>query len=265
MNQSVQNLFDLSGKVAVITGGSGWLGSAMSQALAEAGAHVVILDINNDAITTLIDSFKKEKLAVTGMCIDVMQDKPLRAAIDKIATDWDRLDILINCAYAGPTPLLDDVQFEDIDKGLHNGPSAYCIAAQQAAKHMRVVGRGSIINIGSMYGMVTGYPDVYEGLTSPSSIVYQAGKAAIIHMTRYMAVYWAKDNIRVNCISPGPFLQRDTPERMPEFARRIAEKVPMQRYGKTYEIKGAAVFLASAASSFMTGQNIVIDGGWTSW
>ncbi|MDD4872446.1 MAG: SDR family oxidoreductase [Kiritimatiellae bacterium] len=265
MNQNIHDLFNLSGKVAVITGGSGWLGSAMSQALAEAGAHVVILDINNDAITTLIDSFKKEKLSVTGMCIDVMQDKPLRASIDKVAADLDRLDILINCAYAGPIPLLDDVRFEDIDKGLHNGPGAYCIAAQQAAKHMRVVGGGSIINIGSMYGMVTGYPDVYEGLTSPSSIVYQAGKAAIIHMTRYMAVYWAKDNIRVNCISPGPFLQRDIPERMPEFARRIAEKVPMRRYGQSYEMKGVVVFLASAASSFMTGQNIVIDGGWTSW
>jgi len=189
----------------------------------------------------------------------------LRAAIDKVAADWGRLDILINCAYAGPVPLLDDVQFEDIDKGLHNGPGAYCIAAQQAAKHMRGVGGGSIINIGSMYGMVTGYPDVYEGLTSPSSIVYQAGKAAIIHMTRYMAVYWAKDNIRVNCISPGPFLQGNIPERMPEFARRIAEKVPLGRYGKSYEIKGAVVFLASAASSYMTGQNIVVDGGWTSW
>ena len=265
MGSKNSNLFDLSNRVAIVTGGAGWLGSAIVESLAQAGAYVVIVDVKQDAIDAALASLTQQGLAVCGICSDVMQDAPLRACIDKVAADHKRLDIIVNCAYVGPVPKLDDVQFEDIDKGLHNGPSAYCIAAQQAAKHIRNTGGGSIINIGSMYGMVTGYPDVYEGIASPSSIVYQAGKAAIIHMTRYMAVYWAKDNIRVNCISPGPFLQGDIPQRMPEFARRVSAKVPMGRYGRPDEIKGAAVFLASDASSFMTGQNIVIDGGWTVW
>ena len=139
------------------------------------------------------------------------------------------------------------------------------IAAQQAAIHMRKVGGGSIINIGSMYGIVSHYPDVYENISKPLDVTYTAGKAAIIHMTRHMAVYWAKNNIRVNCISPGPFLQGDAPQRMPELVERISRKVPMGRFGQPWELKGATAFLASEASSFMTGHNIVIDGGWTIW
>ena len=116
-----------------------------------------------------------------------------------------------------------------------------------------------------MYGLVTGYPEVYEGLTSPNSIVYQAGKAAIIHMTHYMAVYWARDRIRVNCITPGAFPNKSAQEKMPELMRRLEAKTPMARIGQPWELKGAAVFLASQASSYMTGQNLIVDGGWTLW
>ena len=259
------DIFSLSGRTALVTGGGGWLGSAISEGLAQAGAQIAVVDFNEDCLNETVKRLCSCGLLAIGIKADVMQESELKKCIDNVASNMGHLDVLVNCAYIGPNPELDEVTFADFDKGFHNGSSAYGVAAQIAAKHMRKSGGGSIINIGSMYGMVTGYPEVYEGLTKPSSIVYQASKAAVIHMTKYMAVYWAKDNIRVNCISPGPFLQRDIPEKMPEFAKRISQKVPMGRFGHAHEIKGAAIFLASEASSFVTGQNIVVDGGWTIW
>jgi len=265
MNKRINKLFDLTGKVAIVTGGAGWLGTAISQALAEAGATVAIIDCNAVALNKLVAGFNKDNLKAIGIVADCFEDKLLRDSFDKIVSDCGRLDILVNCAYSGPVPEVDKAAFEDYDKALHNGPAAYGIAAQQAAKCMRKSGGGVIINIGSIYAMVTGYPEVYENITSPNSIVYQAGKAAIIQMTRHMAVYWAKDNIRVNCISPGTFPSDLTQKQIPELVRRLESKVPMGRIGRPWELKGTVVFLASDASSYVTGQNIVVDGGWTAW
>lgn len=265
MNTHIKELFNLSEKVAIVTGGAGWLGSAISEALAEAGATVAIVDNNAGNVKMITEKFENQGLKIFGIVADVMQDKPLRQCIDRVVSDNGRLDILVNCAFSGPAPELDMVSYTDFDEGFHKAPGAYGIASQQAVIHMRKNGGGVIINLGSMYGLVTGYPEVYEGVTMPSSIVYQAGKAAIIHMTRYMAVYWAKDNIRVNCMSPGPFPPPFTENKMIEFTHRLENKSPMRRMGKPWEMKGAAVFLASDASSYVTGQNIIVDGGWTVW
>jgi len=265
MNPHVKELFDLTDRVALVTGGAGWLGTAVSEALAQAGAAVGFIDNNAEAVDKTVGSFRNDDLEVFGVIADVMQEESLRNCIDKVAAERSKIDILVNCAYTGPVPELDEATLDDYDKGFHNGPSAYGVAAQQAAKHMRAAGGGTIINFGSMYGMVTGYPEVYKGLTKPSSIVYQASKAAIIHMTRYMAVYWANDNIRVNCLTPGAFPNESVQKQNPEFVRRLSHKTPMNRIGEPYELKGAALFLASDASSYVTGQNIVIDGGWTIW
>ena len=265
MQTDCNELFNLHGRVAVVTGGAGWLGSAISEGLAQAGAKVAIIDFNQEYLDKTVGELKQSGLEVMGYKADVMREVELPKCIDDVTSDLGRLDVFVNCAYVGPSPEIDEATFADFDKAFHNGASSYGIAAQTAVRHMRKIGGGKIINIGSMYGMVTGYPEVYAGVTKPNPITYQAAKAAVIHMTKYMAVYWAKDNIRVNCISPGPFLQRDMPEKLPEFARRISEKVPMGRFGQAHEIKGTAVFLASEASSFITGQNIVIDGGWTIW
>ena len=265
MNTHTKELFNLSQKVAIVTGGAGWLGSAISEALAEAGATVAIVDNNADNVKNITEKLKNQGLKIFGVVADVMQDKPLRECIDKVVSDNGRLDIQVNCAYSCPVPELDKASYKDFDEGFHSAPSAYGIASQQAVIHMRKTGGGTIINLGSMYGLVTGYPEVYEGITSPNSIVYQAGKAAIIHMTRYMAVYWAKDNIRVNCLSPGPFPPPSTDKKIIKLTQRLEKKSPMRRMGKPWELKGAAVFLASGASSYVTGQNIIVDGGWTLW
>lgn len=269
MNPHVKELFDITGKVAIITGGAGWLGSAMSESLAQAGAKVVIVDYNGEAVDSVTSQFKKANLDVSGVVVDATQDKPIRECIDKVAADSGRLDILVNCIINPAPAELDEFTCEDLEKGYRNS-IGYSIAAQQAATHMRKNGGGSIIHIGSMYGMVTSYPEVYEGLMSPASVTYSADKAAVIHITHFMAIYWAKHKIRVNCISPGPFpnpqkgMYVNNPK-MAEFLKRLKQKTPLGRTGLPWELKGAVLFLASDASSYVTGQNIVVDGGWTVW
>ena len=119
-----------------------------------------------------------------------------------------------------------------------------------------------MILLGSMYGQVGSYPDAYEGVCAPSSVAYHALKGGVIHLARHLAVYWAPNGVRVNCLSPGPFPSPKAPAAMVE---RLKTKSPMKRMGEPSELKGAIVFLASDASSYMTGQNLVIDGGWTAW
>src|SRR5690606_27158224 len=115
---------------------------------------------------------------------------------------------------------------------------------------------------GSMYGQVGSYPEAYEGLGPASPVAYHALKGGILHLGRHLAVYWAPDNIRVNCLSPGPFPSPAVPEELPQ---RLSAKSPMGRMGQPHELKGALVFLASDAASYVTGHNLVVDGGWTAW
>jgi NAD(P)-dependent dehydrogenase (short-subunit alcohol dehydrogenase family) len=116
--------------------------------------------------------------------------------------------------------------------------------------------------IGSMYGVVGSYPEAYEGVVPASPVAYHALKGGIVHMTRHLGVYWAKDGVRVNCLSPGPF---PGPAANATMVERLTTKSPMGRMGRPEELKGALVFLASEASSYVTGQNLLVDGGWTAW
>ena len=141
--------------------------------------------------------------------------------------------------------------------------TGYFLLARLLRNH--AVGRGapaSVIMLGSMYGQVASYPDAYEGICNASPVAYHALKGGIIHMTRHLAAYWARDRVRVNCLSPGPF---PSEKANPAMVERLCTKLPMKRMGLPSELKGAIVFLAGDASSFMTGQNLTIDGGWTAW
>ena len=141
--------------------------------------------------------------------------------------------------------------------------TGYFLLARLLRDH--VVQRGapaSIIMLGSMYGVVGSYPDAYEGVCPASPVHYHTLKGGIIHMTRHLAVYWARDNVRVNCLSPGPFPSEKAPTDMVE---RLCTKSPMQRMGLPHELKGPLLLLAGDAGSYITGQNLIVDGGWTAW
>jgi gluconate 5-dehydrogenase len=263
-NHAVSELFDLSGRVALITGASGYLGSAMASALAEAGATVACASRHQARADTAANKLPtgpgQEHF---GVVLDQLDEGSINLGFQAVIERSGTVDVVVNNGQHGPANDLTDVTTEQFKAQLANA-AGYFHLSRLARDH--VVQRGgaaSIIMIGSMYGMVGSYPDVYDGVCSASPVAYHALKGGVIHMTRHLAVYWAKDQVRVNCLSPGAF---PNPTKVPGgLVDRLTPKCPMGRMGQPHELKGAVVFLASDASSYMTGQNVVIDGGWTAW
>jgi gluconate 5-dehydrogenase len=259
----VTKLLDLTGRHVLITGATGYLGSAFARALAEAGATVVTssrdLARAEAAAAELPSPGGAKHLAVQ---LDHMDEDSLRQGFADAVEKADGLDVLVNNGHDPLGADWTDVTGEQFSRQLANA-TGYFLLARLMRDH--AVERGttaSIVMLGSMYGLVASYPEAYEGVGPASPVAYHALKGGIIHMTRHLAVYWARDGVRVNCLSPGPF----PPERVPrEMVERLCEHSPMKRMGQPRELGGALVFLASDASSYMTGQNMVIDGGWTAW
>lgn len=259
----VSDLFDLSGRTALVTGGTGWLGSAMCEALAEAGANVVVSSRFADRAKAGAATLPVVGDAVhRGVSLDHMDSDALEKGFGDAVDAAGAVDILVNNGLEFQVHDLTDVTFEEFARHQANN-AGYFVLARLLRDH--VVGRGgsgSVINIGSMYGQVASYPDAYEGVCAASPVAYHALKGGTIHMTRHLAAYWAGDNVRVNCLSPGAFPGEAAGREMVE---RLCQKNPMKRMGQPWELKGAIVFLAAESSSYMTGQNLTIDGGWTAW
>lgn len=259
---SLAELFSLEGRVALVTGGGGYLGRAMSEALAELGARVVVASRNAAHCRKVAEELGEGHLALR---LDIASADSVREVVAEVIERTGRVDVLVNNAYSGPLKRIDDTTEDDFAESLRNGVTSYFVAAQACWRFMREHGGGSIINIASMYGMVGSYPDAYEGTTGCSPPNYHATKGAVIHLTRHLAVYWAPDGVRVNCLSPGPFPHPSTEETIPEMVRRLKTKSPMGRMGRRWEVKGAVALLATDAGSYITGHNLVVDGGWTAW
>ncbi|AMV20868.1 SDR family oxidoreductase [Planctomyces sp. SH-PL14] len=261
--RTIPQLFDLTGRVVLLTGGCGHLGGAMCRALAEAGAHVVLTSREADKAQAFAETLPvRGEQRHHGIALDHMDPASIDAGFEAARACHGRIDILVNNAH---DPLGLDwtkVTPEAFTRHLANATGYFALS-----RHLRdhAVARGrpaSIVLLGSMYGLVASYPETYEGICGASPVAYHALKGGIVHMTRHLAVYWAKDHVRVNCLSPGPFPSEKAPA---ELVTRLRDKSPMGRMGTPEELKGAVVFLASDASSYLTGQNLVIDGGWTSW
>jgi gluconate 5-dehydrogenase len=259
----VTDLLSLRGKTALITGATGHLGSAMAAALAEAGASVVVssrtLESAEAAAAVLPRVGGTTHHAVA---IDHMDEASINAGFAAGVSKAGRIDVLVN---NGHEPLGADwttVTAEQFNRQLANA-TGYFVLARLLREHAASrTAPASVVMIGSMYGVVGSYPDAYDGIAAASPVAYHALKGGIVQMTRHLAVYWAQDNVRVNCLSPGPF---PSEKAAPALVERLTQKSPMRRMGRPEELKGAVVFLASEASSYMTGQNLVIDGGWTAW
>lgn len=264
MNKSLKELFDLSGKVAVVTGGAGFLGEAVCEGLAEAGASVAIVSANSKKCQNLAERLARDYGVKTwGGQMDIAKSASVKKCFTEIASELSHVDILVNNAHFCSSGRLEEMTEEDWQKGIDGTINGVFRCTQGVLPYFTT--SGVIINIASMYGLVSPDPRIYKGdqnLENPPN--YGAGKAAIIQFTRYAACCLASRQIRVNSISPGPFPNEEVLAN-PEFIARLKDKVPLGRVGTPHEMKGSVVFLASDASSYVTGANIVVDGGWTAW
>jgi len=258
---TIHELFDLTGRVALVTGAAGHLGASMARALAEAGAGVVISSRDASRAEQAAKSLSgpAEHHAVV---IDHMDETSIETGFDRAVELADKIDILVN---NGHEPLNEDwstVTAEQFTRQLANATGYFLLARKLHDHAVERTAPAAVVMIGSMYGVVGSYPDAYKSIGPASPVSYHALKGGILHMTRHLAVYWAKDRVRVNCLSPGPF---PSPHASPELVKRLNAKSPMHRIGLPHELKGALLLLAGDAGSYITGQNLLVDGGWTAW
>jgi NAD(P)-dependent dehydrogenase (short-subunit alcohol dehydrogenase family) len=260
---TIQELFSLRGKVALVTGGSGHLGSALARALAEAGASVILSSRDEGRARASIQALPKSDDAEHfPLVLDHMQPETLPAAFERALQLAGKIDVLLNNGHEALGADWTSVTTEQFTHHLANATGYFELARLVRNQAVSTNQPASIIMLGSMYGAVGSYPDAYDGVCNASPVAYHTLKGGVVHMTRHLAVYWAADRVRVNCLSPGPFPRDTAPAAMVE---RLIQKSPMKRMGQPHELKGAVVFLASDASSYVTGQNLLVDGGWTAW
>ena len=266
---SQRALFRLDGKVAIVTGAAGHLGRAIATGLAEAGAHVRLIGRTEPAIAALAAELGSRGLAGDAETCDVTKADQIAALIRRTGERWGRLDILVNNAHAGRAGVMADSKASDYLGAMEIAVAAAAELVNAGCHLLREAavknGDAAVINISSMYGMVSPDPRVYGTSKMNNPPHYGAAKAALLQYTRYAACHLAPDGIRVNAISPGPFPPEAVCERDPVFCGKLIDKVPLGRLGKPDDLKGAAVFLASPAARFVTGANLPVDGGWTAW
>lgn len=260
---AVQELFNLTERVAMITGGAGHLGSAMCRALAEAGASVIVTSRDAARAVQLAETLPRIGSAQHhGIALDQMQTDSLEATFRHAVSLTGAIDILVNNGHEPVAADWSSITAEQFSRQLSNATGYFVLSKLVRDHAVQRQSSASIIQLGSMYGIVGSYPEAYSGICTASPVAYHALKGGIVQMTRHLAVYWAKDRVRVNCLSPGPFpaIQTST-----ELIERLKARSPIGRMGIPQELKGPLLFLASDAGSYVTGQNLVVDGGWTAW
>jgi NAD(P)-dependent dehydrogenase (short-subunit alcohol dehydrogenase family) len=273
----IQEKFDLTGRVAVITGGVGLLGAEFCRTLAEAGAAVAVVDLNASASQAVADSLTSSGYKALALPTDITQPDSVNTAVEKVLSTFGGLDILVNSAALDPkfdpeavnkgiTPgAFEDYPLDLWNSALNVNLTGMFLMTQACVKPMLEQGKkGSIINICSTYGLNGPDQRIYikEGQrVAFKPIYYTVTKAGVMGFTKYLAAYYAETEIRVNALTPGGVFNHHEEY----FVKNYSAKTILGRMAKKDEMNGALLFLASDASSYMTGNNVVVDGGWTAW
>lgn len=263
----LRRIFGLHGKFSLVTGATGYLGREMARVLADAGSTVYVNSRSLDKAQKLVASIRNNG----GLAEVAVFDVRNKEAIHNFFAAWGEkpLHVLVNNAYQGNSGTIGISEQADY-------MNSYMMTIASAHEMLKTflpslrlavaaTGDASVINIASMYGMVSPDLRVYESPEISNPPFYGAAKAALIQWSRYAACEFGKEGVRVNALSPGPFPSKDVQKHFPAFVAKLAAKVPMSRIGQSEEIAGPLLFLASTASSYVNGSNLVVDGGWTAW
>ena len=278
--KSVKSLLSLQNKNILITGGSGFLGSYFAQAICEMGGTPILLDVDEATIEQSIGSLEKEGFKAKGYVLNITNKNQIEEVISLIVRKDKRIDGLVNAAAFAMKDMSESdenffEEFEDYDRNLWQlaidvNLTGTFLITQAVGKIMKRQQKGTIVNISSDVAIISPDHRIYEpdetkdykGVPFNTPIAYSVTKAGILAFTRYLATYWAKDGIRVNSISPSGVFRETLDSK---FIEQLTYRIPLGRMAQPEELKGPIVFLCSDASSFITGENLVVDGGRTIW
>jgi len=254
--------FNLNGKVAVVTGGAGLIGKGIVKSFAQAGAIVILADADKSKGRRVADELSASGHKVYFRQLDITKERSVCNSINYILFKFGRIDVWLNSAYPRTKDWgrkLEDIRFSSWNKNVNMHLGGYFLCCQQAVSHMQKQKNGIIINLASIYGLRAPDFSIYKGTDMNVDAAYAAIKGGVIALTKYLASYCGKYNIRVNCISPGGVFDNQPQA----FVDKYTQKTLLARMANVSDVAGTALFLATDASGYINGQNIVVDGGWS--
>ena len=263
----IPKFFDLSGRTIIITGAAGNLGSQYAEGLAQVGANLVLADIDQKSCKKIGERIEKScNVKTLSVKLDLNDKSSIKNMVSKTVKKFSRIDVLINNAAYQGTNKTRKMKFENLplsewNKAVSVNLTGIFLTCQEVGTIMKKQKNGNIINISSTYGLVAPDQRIYGKSGQNAAAFYSATKAAVVNLSRYLASYWNRTGIRVNTLSPGGVERKQAAN----FIKLYSEKTMLGRMAKNNEYVGAIIFLSSDASSYMTGSNLIVDGGWTAW
>ena len=260
-----KDIFNLTGKVSVIFGATGLIGSAFAEGLADYGSHLALVDMNQSKCDLLAEEISLNSSSeIIGLQANIADRKSVEMTLEKVLDKFGKVDVLVNSAQnktANFFQCFEEFSDEEWDQIVNVNLKGVYLTCQIFGIQMVEQGGGSIINLASTYAVVAPNQQLYEGLKFGCPLPYAASKGGVVALSKYLAAYWAEKNVRVNMISPhGVYNNHEE-----QFVKNFSKMCPMGRMANKEEVVSALIYLASDASSFTTGHNLVTDGGWSVW